>query len=68
MTGMRGYPSDKQYMKSVSEAGKERDQEKMSAEGSKAASQYDKKRISSQSSSKSNAKHKAARKKIAAKR
>jgi hypothetical protein len=69
MTGMNGYPNDKQYMKAVADAGKERDSEKMSVEGRQEASKYEKKRkVATTGSGKPKTKSKATRKKVSAKR
>ena len=62
LTGMNGYPNDKQYMKSVAEAGKERDQEKMAVEGRKEASKYEKKKVSARSNAAPSRKASSARK------
>ena len=50
LSHMRGYPSDREYMQDVRESNLERDSNRMSAEGSRAAGRYDKKSPSKRSS------------------
>jgi hypothetical protein len=40
LSGLRGYPSDREYMSKVRDSNLERDSARMSAEGSRAASRY----------------------------
>jgi hypothetical protein len=67
MTGMRGYPSDKEYMKAVADSTKERDDESMRRAGDKAAP---KKKITAREGAKKVAPSKATktRKRISTKR
>lgn len=71
MSGMNGYPSDKKYMKAVADAGYERDQEKMSVEGDKAAAKYKKsgakKKVAAQEKSSSAPKKSSAKKSVSKK-